>query len=234
MTLRTGKSGRYRYYTCSTKARQGETGCKGRTVPMEKLDSLVADHIERRLLRPDRLERILSSVLTRREERAERRATHLAELRKRVTEADAKLRRLYDAIESGVVELADPILKGRIAELQAIRGQAHADAERAEGALERLGPAITPRSLKTFAREARKRLRTDSGGYRRDYLRALAQRVEVDATELRIIGAKSELLRTLVAASGAKTAGFGVPGFVPKWRPRRDSNPCYRRERAMS
>lgn len=29
MTLRTGKSGRYRYYTCSTKARQGETGCKG-------------------------------------------------------------------------------------------------------------------------------------------------------------------------------------------------------------
>jgi site-specific DNA recombinase len=35
MTLRTGKSGRYRYYTCSTKARQGETGCQGRTVPME-------------------------------------------------------------------------------------------------------------------------------------------------------------------------------------------------------
>jgi hypothetical protein len=32
MTLRTGKSGRYRYYTCCTKARQGETGCKGRPV----------------------------------------------------------------------------------------------------------------------------------------------------------------------------------------------------------
>ena len=27
MTLRTGKGGRYRYYTCSTKARRGETGC---------------------------------------------------------------------------------------------------------------------------------------------------------------------------------------------------------------
>src|ERR1700694_2497988 len=42
MTLRTGKGGRYRYYTCSTKARQGETGCVGRTVPMHKLDTLVA------------------------------------------------------------------------------------------------------------------------------------------------------------------------------------------------
>src|SRR5579859_7108817 len=46
MTLRTGKSGRYRYYTCCTKARQGETGCPGRTVPMEKLDNLVAEYIE--------------------------------------------------------------------------------------------------------------------------------------------------------------------------------------------
>jgi hypothetical protein len=50
------------------------------------------------------------------------------------------------------------------------------------------------------------------------YLRALAQRVEVDAEELRIMGSKSVLLRTLVAASSAKTAGFGVPSFVPKWR----------------
>jgi site-specific DNA recombinase len=52
MTLRTGKGGKYRYYTCSTKVRQGETGCLGRTVPMEKLNTLVADHIERRLLQP--------------------------------------------------------------------------------------------------------------------------------------------------------------------------------------
>ena len=33
---------------------------------MDKLDTLVADHIEHRLLQPDRLEEILSSVLDRR------------------------------------------------------------------------------------------------------------------------------------------------------------------------
>ena len=141
MTLRTGKGGRYRYYTCSTKARQGETGCPGRTVPMEKLDTLVADHIEQRLLQPKRLEEILSSVLGRREERAERRTAHIAELRKRASEADAKLKRLYDAIENGVADLSDPMLKNRIAELKAIRDQARADAERAEDAIERLGPS---------------------------------------------------------------------------------------------
>ena len=224
MTLRTGKGGRYRYYTCSTKARQGETGCTGRTVPMDRLDSLVADHIERRLLQPARLEEILSSVLDRRQERAERRATHIAELRKRAAEADAKLRRLYDAIENGVADLADPMLKDRVAELKAIRDQARADAERAEDAIKRAGPTITPQALKTFARYARRRMRTESGGYRRDHLRALAQRVEVDAKEVRIMGSKSELLRTLVAGSSVKTAAFGVPSLVPKWRARRDSN----------
>ena len=224
MTLRTGKSGQYRYYTCSTKARQGDTGCKGRTVPMDKLDALVADHIDRRLLQPARLEQILSSVLDRREERAERRTAHIAELRKRAAEAEAKLKRLYDAIENGVADLADPMLKDRIAELKAVRDQARADAERAQEAIDRAGPSITPQALKTFARQARKRMRTENGGYRRDHLRALAQRVEVDRKEVRIIGAKSELLRTLVAASGAKTAGFGVPSFVPKWRARGDSN----------
>ena len=67
-------------------------------------------------------------------------------------------------------------------------------------------------------------MRTENSGYRRDHLRALAQRVEVDAKEVRIMGSKSELLRTLVAASSAKTAGFGVPSFIPKWRARGDSN----------
>ncbi|MCP3462742.1 hypothetical protein [Bradyrhizobium sp. CCGUVB23] len=53
---------------------------------------------------------------------------------------------------------------------------------------------------------------------------ARAQRVEVDQKELRIMGSKSALLRTLVAASSAKTAGFGLPSFVPKWRAQNDSN----------
>jgi hypothetical protein len=36
MMLRTGKNSRYRSYTCSTKARQGEPGCRGRTAPWKR------------------------------------------------------------------------------------------------------------------------------------------------------------------------------------------------------
>ena len=45
MTIRTGKGGRYRYYACSMKARQGPTACEGMAVPVEKLDDLVVNHL---------------------------------------------------------------------------------------------------------------------------------------------------------------------------------------------
>jgi hypothetical protein len=106
----------------------------------------------------------LSAVLHRRKERAGRRTAHIAELRKRATEAEAKLKRLYDAIENGIADVSDPMLKERVTELKSIRDQARADAERAEGAIDRSGPSITPQALKTFASQARRRMRTESGG----------------------------------------------------------------------
>ena len=191
---------------------------------MEKLDNLVAECIEQRWLQPKHLEQLLSHVLDRRSERAERRkqtSPNYASGRPRQT---PELKRLYDAIENGIADLSDPMLKDRIGELKATRDQARLDAERLRMRLNAPARLLTPQALKTFARTARKRMRTDGGGYRRDHLRALAQRVEVDQKELRIMGSKSELLRTLVAASSAKSAMFGVPSSVPKRRARHDSN----------
>jgi site-specific DNA recombinase len=195
---------------------------------MEKPDNLVAGHIEDRLLQPERLEGVLASVLDRRQERTERRREHFAELNKRAAEADLRLKRLYDAIESGIADLDDPALKERIAGLKAIRDQAQADADRAQALAESAGQqAITPAMVQKFARTARERVRIDGGGYRREHLRALAQRVEVAEKEVRIMGSKGDLLRTLAAASGVKSATPGVPRFVPNWRRGWDSNPRY-------
>jgi site-specific DNA recombinase len=51
MTIRTGKSGRYRYYTCNNRGNEGATSCKGRSIPMPVLDQLVLDNLEERILR---------------------------------------------------------------------------------------------------------------------------------------------------------------------------------------
>lgn len=226
MTIRTGKSGRYRYYACSIKARQGETGCKGRAIPMDKLDRMVASHIEERLLDPDRLEKLLGSILGRREDQAERRREHIASLQRQATESESRLKRLYDAIEAGVADLDDPALKERIAGLKVIRDQARADADRAQALLESPGhSALSPAMIEGFARRARERIRGHEGGYRRDHLRALAQRVEVADDAIRIMGSKTELLKTLIAGQGRQSAAIGVPRGGLKWRRDRDSNP---------
>lgn len=115
-----------------------------------------------------------------------------------------------------------PHLKDRIASLKAIRDQSRVDADRASAMLDSAGQkAITAPMLAKFARQ---RMRMPGGGYRRDHLRALAQRVEVNDGEVRITGSKSDLLRTLAAAGGAGPLPGAVPSLVPKWRSGRDSN----------
>ena len=219
MTLRTGKNDRYRYYACSIRARQGDTGCKGRAIPMDKLDRMVVGHIEERLLDPERIEEVLASLLDRRQEGVERRSKHIAELNQRAAEADMRLKRLYDAIESGSLDPAESALGERITGLTALRDQARADAARTEAMLASASHhSLSGAAVREMASEARGRLRQGKGGYRREHARAFAQRVEVADDAIRIMGTKSTLLRTLVAAKGGKSAGIGVPGFIPKWR----------------
>src|SRR5688500_2413900 len=103
MTLRAGTSsvGReYRYYTCSTKARQGTKGCPGITVPMDRLNEAVISHLEWRLLDPKRLEKLMDQILERWDQWVNQRRLHVADLECCATEAEAKLKRLYEAIEN--------------------------------------------------------------------------------------------------------------------------------------
>jgi hypothetical protein len=52
-------------------------------------------------------------VLERRKQRAERRRRVLSN-RKRAAKAEAKLKLLYDAIENGIADVSDPMLKERV------------------------------------------------------------------------------------------------------------------------
>ncbi|MCC6483191.1 MAG: recombinase family protein [Sphingomonadaceae bacterium] len=223
MTLRTsGKGEQYRYYTCSTSARQGKTGCQGISIPMAELDTMVVSHIEQCLLAPERLEKLLMGLLKRKDDQAERMLGRVAELRKQAAEAEGKLTRLYEAIENGLADMGDSNLKGRISELSRIRDSARADAERAESRNENHDNHMTPDLLRRFGIEARKKIRKPEGSFRRHHIQSLVQRVEVGRDEIRIKGSRPRLLQTLVA-SGAKpgvdTAAHGVRSFVPKWLP---------------
>jgi hypothetical protein len=141
-----------------------------------------------------------AQAIDRRQERASRRREHLAKLNRRSPRSTI-----------GLVVKDDSVSKGRKP------GSSHCGIrpQRTQVALDSAGnEAISPDMLKTFACMARERIRLDNGGYRRDHLRALAQRVEVADKEVRVMGSKSELLRTLVAVSGGKPGVAGVQSSV--------------------
>ena len=65
--MRTGKAGRYRYYACQKTARTESARCTGIAIPIDALDTLVAQHIMGRLLERKRIEAILMMILKRRQ-----------------------------------------------------------------------------------------------------------------------------------------------------------------------
>lgn len=222
MTLRTGTSSSgkvHRYYTCSTCARMGKSACKGRSIAMDKLDTLVTDQITERLLQPDRLTALLSSILERRVRQATEVDQRITSLQADVSEAEEKLKRLYRMVEDGLTEL-DDILKERIADLKLGR-------DKAKAALERImrsqsGPrTLDPALIDSFSRIMRDNVTNGEVPFRKAYIRSLVDRIEVDDHVIRIIGDKATLEQ---AVTHGASVGNAVRSFEPKWRARHDSN----------
>jgi site-specific DNA recombinase len=208
MTLRTGtsRSGAvHRYYTCSTQARKGKGGCKGRSNPMGKLDSLVTNQLVECLFRPERLADILSSLIAHRVEKAQSLSDRVLGLRREVTDAEDKLKRLYRLVEEGVTDL-DDVLKDRLSNLKAER-------DRAKAALDRAGAhavpviQIDPVRIQRFGELMRHNLTNGSVPFRKAYLRSIIDTVEVDDTRVRIKGSKDVLECAVLADRAGDTDG---------------------------
>src|SRR5262249_40038790 len=140
----------YSYYSCAGCHQKGKSVCRGRHVPIAKLDALVIENVEERLFTPERLTIILEALLER--QSANDRAIHdrRAALTVELAANDEKLKRLYRAIEDGIVDL-DAHLKERIETLKTEREITRVSLE----LLERIAvqakarAAITPDRLET-------------------------------------------------------------------------------------
>lgn len=63
MTIATGKSGRYRYYKCSSRIRDiGQGSCTNSNVSMKKLDAIILRTVTERVFTPERVETMLKEL----------------------------------------------------------------------------------------------------------------------------------------------------------------------------
>src|SRR5262249_15973394 len=221
MMLHTGtsKNGRiYRYYTCSSSAIQGKTVCRGRSVAMDKLDTLVTDHLMERLFKPERLGVILASLASRRAAKAESLNGRLVALQQEVTDADDKLMRLYRLVEDGLTDPGE-VLRDRLNTLKADRDRAKASPERAK---EHLAPQIriAPALIERFGRTRRESFSNGSVPFRKAYLQALINVIEVDDDQIRIKGSKELLEKAVLASQNGQSE---CSQMSTRWRARREA-----------
>lgn len=218
MTLRTGTSKNhrvYKYYTCANSARIGDAACKGRSVPMATLDNLVIEHVSEKLFTGERIIELLTTAARRRGERAAEVDRRVAALQKDGVDAEEKLKRLYRMVEEGITEM-DDILTDRIAALRSER-------DRCQAALDRIRSQLAPRenfsseAVERFGRAMRDNIANGSISFRKNYLKSVIDRIEVDDDMVRIFGETA----TLEQAIAGKVS---VRSFVRKWRALRDSN----------
>ena len=222
MSLRTGtsKTGKvHRYYACSTCARKGKKACLGRTVQMDRLDNLVTKHLIDKLLTGDRIWELLSTLATRRAERAASVDARLAALEREAANAEEKLKRLYKLIEDGVAEM-DDLLKERITALKADRDRSKEALARARVNV-KAKAEVTEEAVAKFSDLMRQRIQEGDTPARKAWLTSIVDRIEVDQGKIRLFGRKDVLEQCVMAGTSATP---GVRTFVPEWRTRQDSN----------
>jgi site-specific DNA recombinase len=233
MTLRTGKGGRYRYYTCAARAQKGETACQGRTIRMDALDGMVLDHLGSRLLTSDRLSDLLKAWVDRSASADAARRSQLATARHRITEIDGQIKRLLELVANGTMAPDDPNLKEMLDSQRARRAAAEQEIMLLTPNTSGDQSAITEERIDRFAQVMRNALASGDPAFRKAWLRLFVDTVVVSDTEVRVAGPTSRLAHA--AGKNVEEMGAGsVPTFVREWRPVGDSNPCYRRERAVT
>ena len=233
MTLVTGKSGKYKYYKCTSRHNQGNHACTSGNLPMEKMDALVMQQLADYVLAPDRLQTMMTEIRTRISSSKDSQQERVNEINRELKKVEERQLRLLDAIETGVVEL-DEVTQKRAQQLKASRealliDMANVKRDADVPAVEYLKAS----QVDSFGKALRQILLAEDSSVAKSYLNILVGEIVVEGKAAIIKGSYDSLAKMMYKIK-VGDLNNQVPTFISIWRPQRDSNSCYRRERAMS
>ena len=111
------KSHSHFYYTCSRSFKQGKDACDARLLPKEKLERLVIEQLRSKVLTDENLEELVTLVNEELQCVSYGLKDRMDVIDSELRDARVRLSRLYDALETGKLELDG--LAPRIRELKA-------------------------------------------------------------------------------------------------------------------
>ena len=171
------KSGRFHYYVCATAYRSGRQACAGKSVPQSLIEREVLEKVKQLILREEHLGELVRMTNEELKNSLVQVKERLDSLESQVGDLNGRLERLYDALETGKVELDD--LAPRLGELREKRNllqRAKTEGEKtiAAGRVELVEQRIVLGYLKDLSGV----LNGASVGEQRTFLRSFIQSVE--------------------------------------------------------
>ena len=179
------KSGKFHYYSCGTKIRSGATACSGQSLNVKRAESTVADELRRLVLTPVHVAELVEMVNEELATRCEVAAEELGTLEAQHATAKRRLDRLYEALETGKVDLDDlgPRIRHWRARTEEIAARRTALQEQSS-APRSLG--LDAETLTVYVEGMRDLLARGNLDQRRAFLRAWIKRIDVDGPKLTI------------------------------------------------
>jgi len=220
MVLRTGKGGRYRYYACAARVLRGER-CETGSVPAPTLDRAVLQGFAERVLRPERMARILEEVSKRWRRTAGQSAEQLRTLRRQLEETRTANRRLLEAVEQGLLPL-DASLRERAHGIEVRREALLAEIAGLQRLDEIPAKLLTSRKFEAFCRAAARLLLDGESGFGKAYLKLFVDEIRLDGKTVVLRGSNGALARAV--AQNDRGASGTVPSLGYAWLPKQDSN----------
>ena len=194
----------YRYYKCAGSINKGAGACKQKAIGRDVAEAHVMRELIAWLTAPDRLGGILAALHKRKASKQESVHRRIVQLQQEAIEAEKALQNLYSAIETGILDAAEPSLQGRVKGIREKRDLAQAALERAMAHLiER--PALDAQVVETFRLALVERLSNGAIESRKAWLGAIVDAIVVEPGKIRVIGRNDNFesnLRSHVAGRG--------------------------------
>ena len=222
MTLMTGKSGQYRYYKCEHQKHHSRHACTMPNIPMDKLDRQVRERLSERGFTPKRVRNMLVSLKKQVNAQDQGTKSRLAELNGSLKKSETALNRLYEGIETGVLDLGKT-LTARIQKLKAKQDEINIQITALKRQQDLPIKAITPKHIDAFCYALKRQFNNPASNFGKGYLRVLVDEIRVKNNKAEIRGSYGALAQVMSNLK-PETHSMSVPTFMQEWRALEDSN----------